>query len=118
MFPAGLVSRKHGGVIRDLEWKKNFVRKAIQHRRDIVPVHISGRNSNFFYNLANIRNRLNIKANIEMLYLPDEMFKQLGENLMIHFGTPISWQALKEEGTPAEWSQKIKTLSYALAKKD
>ncbi len=118
MFPAGLVSRKQGGLIRDLEWKKNFVRKAIQHKRDIVPVHISGRNSNFFYNLANIRKRLSLKANIEMLYLPNEMFKQLGENLMIHFGTPISWETLKEEGTPLEWSQKIKALSYALAKKD
>lgn len=116
MFPAGLVSRKQKGVIRDLEWKKNFVRKAIQHHRDIVPVHISGKNTNFFYRLANIRKRLGIKANIEMLYLPDEMFKQKGENLTIRFGEPISWESIKEQGTLEQWALKIKEKSYELAK--
>ncbi len=117
MFPAGLVSRKQKGVIKDLQWKNNFVRKAIQHNRDIVPVHISGRNSNFFYTLANIRKRSGIKANIEMLYLPDEMFRQHGENLLIRIGEPVSIKSLREEGTPEEWSQKIRALSYALPKK-
>lgn len=116
MFPAGLVSRKQNGIIKDLEWKKNFVRKAIQHKRDIVPVNISGKNTNFFYRLANLRKRLGIKANIEMLYLPDEMFKQHGENLIIRFGTPIPWQKLKETGTPESWAVKIKEKSYELAK--
>lgn len=114
MFPAGLVSRKQGGIIKDLEWKKNFVRKAIQHQRDIVPVHISGRNSNFFYTLANIRKTIRIKANIEMLYLPDEMFKQHGENLKISIGDPISHQLLKENGTAGEWCEKIRKMSYDL----
>lgn len=116
MFPAGLVSRKKKGIVRDLEWKKNFVRKAIQHKRDIIPVHISGRNTNFFYRLAKIRKILGIKANIEMLYLPDEMFKQHGEYLTISFGSPISWQTLKQEGTAEFWAAKIKDKSYELAK--
>lgn len=116
MFPAGLVSRKQKGIIRDLEWKKNFVRKAIQHKRDIVPVHISGRNSDFFYRFARIRKKLGIKANIEMLYLPDEMFKQHNQNLHIRFGEPISWQQLKESGTTESWTRKIKEKSYELSK--
>jgi len=116
MFPAGLVSRKQKGIIRDLEWKKNFVRKAIQHQRDIVPVHISGRNSDFFYRFARIRKKLGIKANIEMLYLPDEMFKQYNENLHITFGEPISWKQLKESGTQESWARKIKDKSYELSK--
>lgn len=116
VFPAGLVSRKQKGIIRDLEWKKNFVRKAIQHQRDIVPVHISGRNSNFFYRMANIRKALGIKANIEMLYLPDEMFKQHGENLKIKFGNPIPWQDLKNKDNTEIWARKIKEKSYQLAK--
>ncbi len=116
MFPAGLVSRKQKGVIRDLEWKKNFIRKAIQHRRDVVPVHITGRNTDFFYRLANIRKALGIKANIEMLYLPDEMFKQHGEYLTIKFGDPISWKTLKESGNAEFWARKIKDKSYELAK--
>lgn len=116
MFPAGLVSRKQKGVIRDLEWKKNFVRKAIQHQRDIIPVHITGRNTNFFYRLANLRKLLGIKSNIEMLYLPDEMFKQFNENLTIRFGEPISWKTIKETGDLETWTRKIKDMSYELAK--
>ena len=48
-FPAGLCSRKKRGVIKDLQWHKSFISKAIQHKRDIVPAYFSGRNSNFFY---------------------------------------------------------------------
>ncbi|MBZ4675646.1 MAG: glycerol acyltransferase [Anaerophaga sp.] len=116
MFPAGLVSRKQKGVIRDLEWKNNFVRKAIQHQRDIIPVHITGRNTNFFYRLANLRKLLGIKSNIEMLYLPDEMFKQFNENLTIRFGAPVSWKTIKETGDLETWTRKIKDMSYELAK--
>ena len=116
MFPAGLVSRKQKGIIRDLEWKKNFVRKAVQNQRDIVPVHITGRNSNFFYRFANIRKKLGIQANIEMLYLPDEMFRQKNENIQISFGKPISWKEIKESGTPDSWTRKIKDKSYELSK--
>ena len=75
-FPAGLVSRKQKGGIMDLEWRKTFISKSKQYKRDIIPVHIDGRNSSFFYSLANLRKMLNIKANIEMLFLPDEMYKQ------------------------------------------
>jgi len=116
MFPAGLVSRKRNGKIADLEWKKNFIKKAIQHKRDIIPVHITGRNSNFFYNLANWRKRLGIKANIEMLYLADEMYKQKGENLTIRFGQPISWEKLASDVNAHGWAQKIKATVYDLAK--
>ena len=75
MFPAGLCSRRRNGVIRDLEWKKTFIVKSVQAQRDVVPVHFGGRNSDFFYNLANICKALGIKFNIAMLYLADEMFK-------------------------------------------
>jgi len=52
-FPAGLVSRKFkGGLIKDLEWKSTFIKKARRYERDILPVYISGRNSDWFYNLA------------------------------------------------------------------
>lgn len=41
MFPAGLCSRRQNGVIRDLEWKKTFIIKSIQAKRDVVPVHLA-----------------------------------------------------------------------------
>ena len=77
-FPAGLVSRKQNGLIRDLEWKKSFVSQALDHDRKIVPVFVEGENSKFFYRFANWRKALGIKANLEMLFLPDELFKQRG----------------------------------------
>lgn len=117
MFPAGLVSRKQKkGLIADLEWKKNFITKAIQHKRDIIPVHITGRNSNFFYNLANWRKRLGIKANIEMLYLADEMYRQKGENLTIRFGEPVARETFNQPKAAREWAQKIKEMVYDLPK--
>jgi len=116
-FPAGLVSRKQkGGIIKDLEWKKNFIKKAIQHHRDIIPVHIFGENTQFFYNLAKWRKRLGIKANIEMLYLADEMFKQKGEVLTISYGKPVPWQTLKEENNASKSAEKIKEMVYDLGK--
>jgi hypothetical protein len=86
VFPAGLVSRKQeGGIIKDLEWKKSFITKARQYQRDIIPVYVEGINSNFFYNLSRWRKRLGIKANIEMFYLMDEMYKQHGKKITIYF---------------------------------
>lgn len=113
-FPAGLCSRKINGQIVDLEWHKSFINKAKKHQRDIIPVYISGRNSNFFYNLARIRAFLGIKANIEMLYLPNEMFKQQEKNIDIIFGKPIDYRVLDKRFTPREWAQKIKNHVYQL----
>jgi putative hemolysin len=115
-FPAGLCSRKIKGEIVDLEWHKSFINKAKKHQRDIIPVYISGRNSNFFYNLAKIRAFLGIKANIEMLYLPNEMFKQKVKNIDIIFGKPIDYRMLDKRFTPREWAQKIKNHVYQLGK--
>lgn len=114
-FPAGLCSRKVKGQIVDLEWHKSFINKAKKHKRDVIPVHISGRNSNFFYNLANLRKFLNIKANIEMFYLPDEMFKQRNKDIVITFGKPISYTTFDKRYRPKEWADRVKWHVYELA---
>lgn len=116
MFPAGMVSRRRNKMVRDLEWKKNFVRKAITHKRSIIPVHISGQNTNFFYNLSNLRKSVGIKANIEMLYLVDELYQQYNKVITITFGKPISPEELKNGQPAEEWAQKIKDMVYALEK--
>jgi len=113
-FPAGLCSRKKHGSVRDLRWHKSFISKAIQYRRDVVPAFISGRNSNFFYNLSNIRTLLGIKANIEMLYLADEMFRQKGKQINLIIGKKISWQAFDNSKSPPEWAEWVKGKSYEL----
>ena len=115
-FPAGLCSRKQNGTIQDTEWKKSFIQKAVEYRRDIVPVFFEGRNSNFFYRLANMRKALGIKMNYEMIYLPDEMFKSKHKTYSIHFGKPIPWQTFDSSRKPAEWAEWVKEIVYNLKK--
>ena len=114
MFPAGLCSRRRNGVIRDLDWKKTFVVKSVQTQRDVVPVHFGGRNSDFFYNLANICKALGIKFNIAMLYLADEMFKNRHKTFTVTFGKPIPWQTFNKSKTPAQWAEYVKDIVYKL----
>lgn len=114
-FPAGLCSRKVNGKIVDLDWKKTFISKAKKFKRDIVPVYIRGRNSNFFYNLANWRVRLGLKSNIEMLYLVDEMFKQKDKEILIRFGKPVSYHFFDDTKKDVEWAEYMKEHVYSLA---
>jgi putative hemolysin len=114
-FPAGLCSRKQKGKIFDLDWKNTFIKKAVQYKRDIIPVHIDGRNSNFFYNLANWRKRLGLKANIEMLYLVDEMYKQHNKDINITFGKPISYKVFDDRFNSKVWASKVKDYVYELS---
>lgn len=115
-FPAGLCSRKIDGEIRDLEWGKMFVQKAIEYKRDVVPVYFDGRNSKFFYRFANIRKYLGIKFNYEMLYLPDEMFKNKGKTFQIYFGKPIPWETFEKSKNYKEWAEFVKSVSSHLKK--
>ena len=113
-FPAGLCSRKQNGQIKDLQWAKSFVTKARTYKRDIIPVHFEGKNSNFFYNLSNLRKKLGVKMNIEMLYLADEMMKKKNAEFTITFGKPIPWESLNSSKKPIQWAQDIKDSVYRL----
>ena len=114
-FPFGLCSRKtDDGKIQDLDWKKTFLTKSKAYQRDIVPVHIEGRNSKFFYNLARWRKKLKIKVNIEMAFLVNEFFKQRNKKLTISFGKPIPYQNFDRRFTDAQWAEKLRTFSYQL----
>lgn len=113
-FPAGLCSRKQKDGICDLEWKKSFITKARAHQRDVIPCFIKGRNSNWFYNLARLRSFLGLKANIEMLYLVDEMFRQRDKEIVITFGKPISYSTFDKRKTDLAWAQVLKNHVYKL----
>jgi len=113
-FPAGLCSRKTKGVIKDLEWHKSFVSKAIHHKRDIIPAFFSGRNSEFFYRLSNFRKFLGIKANIEMLYLADEMFRQKDKEIRLIFGKSIGWQTFDRSRSADGWTEWVRERCYEL----
>ncbi len=115
-FPAGVCSRREKGKIRDLQWQKNFILKAIESKRDVVPVLFEGKNSNFFYRFANIRKRLGIKFNVELIFLPDEMFKNKNENFTITFGKPIPCTHFDNSKSAAQWAEYVKEQTYNLAK--
>ena len=114
IFPAGLVSRKQGGQITDLEWKKSFISKAIKYERMVIPVYVEARNSNFFYNLAMFRKKAGIKANIEMFYLVDEAYKQQGKSIKLTIGTPISHLMFTKNHSDLYWAEKVRAHVYGL----
>lgn len=114
IFPAGLVSRKVKGEIMDLEWKKTFVSRARKYDKPIIPIHIDGRLTNFFYNLAKIRKFLGIKVNIEMFYLVNELYKQVGIHVPITIGEKIKPEELTRERSDKEWAAILKEKTFAL----
>lgn len=115
VFPAGLVSRKQNGQVRDLEWHKSFISQSIKYQRPILPVLIQAQNSNWFYNLANWRKKLGIQANIEMLYLADELYKQRNGKIPIIFGPPIPPETFTRERSHKEWAAMVKDYVYQLS---
>lgn len=118
MFPAGLCSRKQNGQIRDLEWKKTFVTKSIEYQRDVIPVHFSGQNSERFYRIANLCKTLNLKVNLAMLFLVDEMYKNVGKQFTVTFGEPIPWQTFTDRSrTHTQWAQWVKEQVYQLSER-
>lgn len=116
IFPAGLVSRKINGEVMDLEWKKTFVTLSRENQRTIIPIYIDGKLSNFFYRLHKIRTFLRIKANIEMLYLPNELFKQRNKHFKFIIGSPIKSDYLDQDLNDVSMAQNIKSKVYDLRK--
>lgn len=113
-FPAGMVSRKRKGVIKDEPWKKNFVIKSVESKRNIVPIRVEAENSRFFYFLANFRKRLGIKVNLEMMLLANELYMKRGERIKITIGKPIEWQHFNASKSPRTWAQEVKEQVYTL----
>jgi putative hemolysin len=114
MFPAGLNSRKKNGIIHDLPWKKTFISKSVEYKRDVVPIFFSGENSERFYRIANIQEKLHLKMNFAMLFLVDEMYKNVHKTFTVKIGKPIPWQTFDKSKTPSEWAQWVEDKVYEL----
>lgn len=115
VFPAGMCSRRQSdGSICDLEWKKMFVNKAVEHQRDIIPVYFNAQNSSFFYKFAKFRTRIGLKFNVEMILLPREMLNKEDARFEMVVGKPIEYQALKNGRYAKEQAAEIKELVYKL----
>ena len=114
MFPAGICSRKRGEEIRDIAWKKTFITKSVEYQRDVVPIHFGGQNSPFFYKLANFSDKYVKKVNLAMLFLVDEMYKNVHKTFRISIGKPIPWQTFDKSKTATQWAQYVQDIVYEL----
>lgn len=114
-FPAGICSRLIDGEVRDLPWKHSFIRQAIRHERNIVPLYFDGFNSKRFYRTELWRKRLGIGFNIGTTMLPQEMFKSKGKHYTVLVGDPISYESLKARGEkPDALTAEIRARVYSL----
>lgn len=114
MFPAGLNSRKINGKIHDLEWKKTFIAKSVEYQRDVVPIFFGGRNSDRFYRIARFSDKYVKKVNIAMLFLVDEMYRNVGKTFRVAIGKPIPWQTFDKSRTSMEWAKYVEDMVYEL----
>ena len=115
VFPAGLCARTFKGVITEMPWKKMFVTQAKKYRRDIVPVHISGHNSKWYFFLSWLSRTLRLKINLGMLFLVDELFNKAGEEFVITFGKPVPYTDLDGTRTDLQWAGEIKDMVKKLS---
>lgn len=114
MFPAGLNSRKRDdGSIHDIPWTKTFITKSVEYHRDVVPIHFSGKNSKRFYRIAKFSDKF-LPFNLAMIFLVDEMYKNIGKDFRVAFGKPIPWQTFDKSKTPKEWAQYVEDKVYEL----
>ncbi len=114
MFPAGLCSRKINGEIHDIPWKKTFITKSVEFRRDVVPIHFGGQNSDRLYRIANMCKALNLKFNLAMIFLVDEMYRNVHKTFRVSIGKPIPWQTFDKSKTSMEWAKFVEDEVYKL----
>ena len=54
------------------------------------------------------------KVNIAMLFLVDEMYKNVHKTFRVAIGKPIPWQTFDKSKTPQQWAQYVKERVYEL----
>ena len=115
VFPAGLCARTFKGVITEMPWKKMFITQARKYERDVVPVHISGHNSKWYFFLSWLSRTLKLKMNLGMLFLVDELFNKAGEEFVITFGKPIPYTDFDSSRTDLQWADYVKEIVKKLS---
>ena len=110
VFPAGEVSKLRNITIQDMEWNPSFIKKAVQFKRDIIPVRIGGRNSILFYTVSTLRRLFKMDFNIEMFLLIREVFNKRNNSIKVKFGSPISYKTLNRKKLNSE-ANRIKDIT-------
>ena len=108
IFPAGMCARKIHGKVTEMPWKKTFITQARRYERDIVPLHISGFNSRWYFFLTSLSRFFRLKFNIGQLYLVDELFNKKGKEFVITIGKPIPYSTFDKSKTDLQWAAEVK----------
>ena len=109
IFPAGEVSRFGPTGIRDGAWQSGFVSLARATRSPVLPVHVGGRNSLFFYGLSILARPLST------LWLVREMFHQRHNAVEVRLGRPVPWEHYSViEGSPKHLARLFRRHLYRL----
>lgn len=82
-FPAGKVSRLSKKGIKDTGWFNGAIKFAEMYKTPVLPMHLKGRNSIFFYIMSTLKDQLG------PFMLPRELFNKQGKKLEITVGELI-----------------------------
>ena len=88
--------------------------KSVEYQGDVVPIVFGGRNSDRFYRIAHFSDKYVKKVNIAMLFLVDEMYRNVGKTFRVAIGKPIPWQTFDKSRTPMEWAKYVEDMVYEL----
>ncbi|MQO98742.1 glycerol acyltransferase, partial [Prevotella copri] len=86
---------------------------SIEYQRDVVPIHFGGCNSERFYRIARFSDKY-LPFNLAMLFLVDEMYRNVGKHFRISIGKPIPWQTFDKSKSATEWAQYVEDRVYEL----
>ncbi len=114
IYPAGRCAQLMKGHVTEQPWKKAFITQARRYQRDVIPMHISGHNSELYFFWSRVSRFFRLKFNIGMIMLVDELFKQKHNNFVITFGEPIPWQTFDNSKSDQEWADWVKEKLYRL----
>lgn len=111
VFPAGRVSYFHKEKKRVSEhpWNKIVGRLANGPNVKFLPLFIEGRNSQLFYALGRLYDRL------KLIMLPRELLNKRGKTLEVNTGYPISFSGHSKSIHDKKRSQLCRVMSYAQA---
>jgi putative hemolysin len=111
IFPSGEVSRFGPKGIYDGKWSSGFIRLAAKIRAPIVPIHIKGRNSLFFYLLSLIYKPLSTYL------LVHEVLAHKNQHLRIRIGKRIPYTVWYDGKTSAnEQAKRFRRHTYKIGK--
>lgn len=114
MFPAGaisnLVANNGKWMIEDRDWQPSVLKLIRFAEVPVIPIHISGRNSSFFYMLGLIDWRL------RNLRLGHELYNKKGHEMIFTVGEPISLKEQAKHTDLESFGRFLKTKTYELRK--